>query len=154
LSQTLSTPKITQGQLYEGLADYFPGSFLNEPDVFKGTESSIYPGLTRSLSSNRHYREFGENPEVHAGSNIWSGLWWELRAMLGSAVVDKTLVKLWRGLPRDLDSRAMREWFSAKLLENILQQVDSNDRKTKVAKIWKRRGFPTNMGVNQAPSPE
>ena len=84
----ISTPFDQTGAIGEGLSDYRPTSFFNDPR-FSWDDPPPGVSLKDRITDNFHrYDSSNVNPEVHTQGSTLSGALWDLRQLLGPTVVD------------------------------------------------------------------
>jgi hypothetical protein len=80
---------------------------------------------------------------MHANAEVWGGLLWNLRAVLGEDETDGLAASLWQGLPRSsLGDVPLRTWFVAHLLQEALKVAPDDATRTAIRDIWTTRKFP------------
>src|SRR5262249_8287500 len=121
-----------------GLADYFPGSFLDDPIL--GRKSARLIGFRRSyvrrLDNKKQFEEsmMGVYERRHDLGEIWGGAFWELRKRLGKDAIDPILAKAWRS--SDPSTQAFLEAFLAEI------RVSHVDKMENVYQVFAERKFP------------
>ncbi len=135
------------GAIESGLADYYPCSFTNNPNLGEVTARVISPGqpYIRTLENNRNFNEFA-NIETsqfsYLGAEIWGGAFWEIRVGLGQQAADSLLFAAWSITASTGSAEpVIAERFIAVLLDNARGRV--NEEKVKgIEEILGNRGFP------------
>ena len=139
------------GSIESGLADYFPASFLDSPligataarelrEVGRWTSPNDY---IRNLQNDRKFGEMQvQIPIVQDAGEVWGGLWWELRDILGQKQTNPLLLTVWRMLPDNLSGLPLANWFSVTLHAEALAKAASEETQTKISALWTGRGFP------------
>jgi hypothetical protein len=124
------------------LSDYFPSSFLDNPRVGDGMDASILDkkGFLRNLNNQKKFSDLTDSP--HGNAEVWGGLLWSLRAVLGQTQTDRLVVAVWNDFPRDMPDRELARWLSAELLKRALVVATAEDLGAAVREIWEARGFP------------
>jgi len=112
--------------LESGLADYFLGSFSNDPLIAEEyAQLLVEQGILdkpyiRNLENDREFSEvsyplsFGDEQNV---GEIWGGAFWELRERIGEATADNLLFSAWRALESSDNTDELPENFISRLLE-------------------------------------
>jgi hypothetical protein len=108
------------GVLNEALAYYFSASFLDDPKwgkVMAATLRMPQPYM-RNLDNQLSFLEVanGTKDDVLALSDIWGGLFWDLRKRLGREQADPLLVRAWQALGRETRSNRIFETFLREIL--------------------------------------
>ena len=105
--------------IQSGLADYFPASFLNTPNVGELVAKVLKTGkpYIRCLDNKRRFRRDPQAAPHHMGE-IWGGAFWEMRVQLNRDVIDPILVKAWLNL---LERR--HDEKTAEVVEAFLNQL-------------------------------
>ncbi len=128
-----------------GLADYFAGSFLNNPkvgEVIARLERFEKPYL-RALDNRRKFTEFAglaEEMKYHEGGEIWSGAFWEMRAMLGRDAVDPILARAWLDEAKKDKAPTPKSFVSAIL--DAGKGMTSPDNAAAIRSVLRERRFP------------
>jgi uncharacterized protein YoxC len=123
----LGTSQIYNG-IQSGLADYFPASFSNDPQMGEASvpffrslnKEAFNKPYIRTLSNNRKFTDVSlETDEIHDAGEIWGAAFWDIREnnSVGKEMTDKLLFSTWASLqPSDLrGNQAMN--FINKLIE-------------------------------------
>lgn len=99
-----------------GLADYFAGSFLNNPKVGEKTAKVLLgPSgeFIRNLDNQDTYNEAQDESEART---VWGGFFWDLRSKLGADVADRLLVTAWTAFKPTGPATAIAPAFVSALL--------------------------------------
>jgi hypothetical protein len=129
-----------------GLADYFAGSFLDNPrvgEVIARIERFEKPYI-RIMDNDRKYTEAAKLPSrdrYHDEGEIWSGAFWEIRAHLGKSEADPILAQAWLAeAARDKQPSAAS--FVRALLDAAAGTKDPARNVETVRAVLRRRKFP------------
>ena len=134
-----------------GLADYFPASFLDSPligataarELRKAGKMTLPHDYIRSLQNDRKFAEMQPlTANFQDAGEVWGGLWWELRDILGQKKTNQLLLTIWRMLPDNLSGFPLTSWFSVTLHAEALAKAASEETQTKISALWTGRGFP------------
>lgn len=136
--------------LEEGLADYFPCSFLNNPNVGEGfaRTHNLPLGHIRSLTSTKGFADLGG--KMLDDGAIWGSLLWELRATIGKGSADRLVREAWTSAKWPEAQSLVGEVFVRSLLDSAAQ--GSADQLTTARRVLAKRGFPINAGAPAVPS--
>jgi hypothetical protein len=111
-----------------GLASYFACSFTNRPTVGEdATESGKAAFRPWDLRRDRRFSEVHLKDWASVqndGSEVWGGLFWTLRELMGREKTDRLLVETWRALPHGAAGSAYAA-FSKELLSKSASLDDS-----------------------------
>jgi hypothetical protein len=130
--------------IWRGLANYFPGSFLDRTTL--GTiaaqhlASSDKPYL-RMLKNDKLVKKLvmANTTEAYSLVDAWGGLFWDIRTKLGKTIADKLVYDAWRVLADQNDDTVGRS-FVANLLFQARTRAGA-EGETAVREILLRRGF-------------
>jgi Spy/CpxP family protein refolding chaperone len=148
--QAWDSPLLGVVSLEAGLADYFTCSFTNNPllgeksiDVFRvqaGEGRFPHPYL-RNLDNNRSFDEVDpkdpQTTEPHNVGEIWGGVFWKLRSLLGQEAADKLIFSTWTATD-------IATGFGLKFVKKLLDLYQSTgDEKNgnRIKSIFKQRGL-------------
>jgi hypothetical protein len=141
-----------------GLADYFPCSYIGEPKFgakFVETLGDKLPaefrerGYLRNLANNRLFVADSAGPteqEEHAAGEVWGGVFWDLRAILGCkansgkcVTADKIVLASWTALKLDPVGN-VNVRFAQYVVQNVRESfgVEPAD---KIHEAFARRGL-------------
>ncbi|MEO0293370.1 MAG: hypothetical protein ABIN61_03995 [candidate division WOR-3 bacterium] len=117
--------------LLEGLADYFPCSYLNDP-LMEG------PNFSRNLDNDLMYEGIFGN---HYYGQIFGGALWDLRSYLGQENADRLIIEAIEMEPY--------AWFYNEFAKNIAiaNDDDGNLNNSVPDWFWINRAFYTNHGI-------
>jgi hypothetical protein len=132
-----------------GLANYFPGSFLDRTTL--GAVAAQRLASQRLISSDRPYLRNLKNNELvkklvianmteaYSLEDAWGGLIWDIRTKLGKTIADKLVYDAWRLLADQNDDTVGRSFVA-----NLLLQAHTRagaDGEAAVREILLRRGL-------------
>jgi hypothetical protein len=150
---TSERPFLTQWtiSLESGLADYFVASWLNNPSPYQAIKVVLTErGLLnsdkfRELKNDRSLKDLPELPEFETviASEIWGGLFWELREQLGQPVADKLLADLWKSIrPQEINENPLTtaSLIRGKLLE-LAEPIDNGKHIDSIRMVFQNRGL-------------
>jgi hypothetical protein len=134
--------------LVEGLCDYFPCSYNDDPYLgekfamalvkrmgeAEAREAGLHPEYLRNLADVVTPQQTGSEP--HAMGLVWSGACWELRKHFGAREFDKALRMT---LPK-LGARTTLS-AAAQALQLELANVLGKDVRAEVEKVFQKRGI-------------
>ena len=128
-----------QDAVESGLADYFPCSYRNDPEL--GREVAVYlrsrgyfdKAAIRDLRNSMRFADLDPHPVVQAAGEIWGAAFWEIRQVLGKDTADKVLLKAWADVPATDHAESLLVQKIAELA-GVQKQV--------VLAAFERRGLP------------
>ena len=136
-----------QRAVESGLADYFPCSFNHDP-LFG--EKSIhlfrkYPGMAkkkaiRVLNNHRKFTEAAAQRGHHDVGEIWGGVLWELRGILGIEAADQMAFSAWEAM-LPIEKAGNFKLTFAKQLTQEARKLTDGDQSSEVVEVLKRRGL-------------
>jgi hypothetical protein len=133
-----------------GLADYFAGSFLNNPrvgEVIARLEGLDVPYL-RTLDNERRYSEFAaleQEMQYHSGGEIWGGAFWEMRSRLGREKLDPILARAWL-----VEAASEQEPTAKSFVAALLTAAEDKISADAIRSVLRHRGFPVPRATRQA----
>jgi hypothetical protein len=140
--------------LKTALADYYASSFLDDPRIGFGADGSVTggKGFLRNLDNERPYSDLSIGESSFDHSEVWGGLFWKVREILGKDHTDRILLQIWSNIPVDLTEKELYVWFAASLYEATIA-VAAVPLKSSLADVWLLRGFPTTPDAGERSRP-
>jgi hypothetical protein len=138
--------KDTPG-LESGLADYFPASFMDDPDFGKDVWPVFerkHAGMkvpSRNLKNRRSFSEVVFDPGRHQGNGtVWGGAWWELREALGRETLDTLLIAAWKNF-RFADSTKDLKVFPLEMIKQD-SALGAGKHGQEIRRVFQSRDLP------------
>jgi hypothetical protein len=128
----------------KGLSDYYAASFLDDPLVGKGyaAAAKMNQPYLRRLDNGFSYDEVatGRRAEPTSVGEVWSGVFWEMRAKIGRSETDRLLLATWRAAAAREGAGALGAEFVRACQTIASTSLDPRKAKLVVA-ILAKRGF-------------
>jgi hypothetical protein len=129
-----------------GLADYFAGSFMNNPKVGEIAAKVLTPGqpYIRILANERKFSEFerlSNDRLPYTGAEIWGGAFWEMRTQYGRDAVDPILAQAWQSVQWPRSRADAARTFVDVVLATAKTKVEAGQVQA-MREILERREFP------------
>jgi hypothetical protein len=128
-----------------GLATYFACSYSNDPIMGGGasdTRKALLP--PQDLRNRRRLKEIviEEWASVqHDGSEIWGGIFWQVRKLAGPAIADRLLADTWHGFsPADEKGEKVYRAFAQYLL-NRSESIENGALTERLRAVFEERGL-------------
>ena len=126
-----------------GLADYFPCSFSDDPEVAEIAAAAlgIHNGPVRSLVNDRSFAELSGNIIAQDGGEIWGAALWAVREQLGKEVLDPLIARAWLTPGWETRGIATETAFIGAIVRSA-RDTGQDTAAEAVRKIFRERGFP------------
>jgi hypothetical protein len=129
----------SQDAVESGLADYFPCSFRNDPELGRGVAAYLRargvfdkPAI-RNLENKLRLTDIPSPVILQQAGEVWGGAFWDVRRLLGAEAADRLLLLAWQTAPAGDDAERL---FVRKIGEL------AGDQKLAVTTVFKRRLLP------------
>jgi hypothetical protein len=132
-------------QIESALADYFPCSFADRAGFGEivATVMNLGKPYVRNLKNSRKFDETMEaGGLVQDGGEVWGGVFWEIRSVLGRDLADRVLARAWQSMAWPIAERDTPRKFIDALLVTA-GEIGSDRQVAEIGKIFRQRGFPT-----------
>jgi hypothetical protein len=141
-------PEGSYTAILSGLADYLTCSFTNHAKL--GEKSAVAlnrlygrkefkHGYLRTMDNRRRFDELASNAEMHDVGEVWGGLFWATRKLMGRDDADRLLLTVWKETPSRNDSPASFAAFAGKVV--ALARQDYPGHAADILDVIQRRGL-------------
>jgi hypothetical protein len=131
--------------LENGVADYFSGSFSNNPLLGRPQSAKVLRILDRPyirrLDNELPYRRYKPGDEPHDYGEMWGGVFWDIREKLGAELTDKMLALAWPSMLWPVDDAKVVASFVKSLLETA-ETIGSQRARSEVHAVLRARKVP------------
>ena len=138
-----------------GLASYFSCSFSGDPSFGensvialskregeKNIQEFLVKGAIHNLKNDRKFSDLKKNPSdlSYIPAEVWGGVFWDLRELLGQNYTDKLVFQTWQSLQlKDLRGE-LPEYFYERLLE-VNKSLGGENHFKAIRKTFQRHGL-------------
>jgi len=124
--------------IQSGLADYYPGSFLDTP--FLGVKTAKTYGLAyiRTIESDDGFDKLNDDIWTNNG-RVWGSLFWDIRKELGQDMSDRLFFDAWRATKWPSDAAKSYRAFLKALLASAEAPANAV---AAIKALLRKRGFP------------
>lgn len=129
-----------------GLADYFSGSFADNP-VLGSADTARTLGIPtsqpfiRRLDNELTYTPYRAGDEARRHGEMWGAVFWDLRRKLGADLADRIVAQAWQTMVWPVDELHIAASFVGALLE-ATQTLAGSSRVGEVRAVLERRNVP------------
>jgi hypothetical protein len=147
LGQLSNTDWFATGQyaVESALADYFVGSFREDPSIYSKTAERVGDSwLATNLENDKRFgrsaaRSIGD---AYSDAAAWGAIFWRTRALLGGEAADSLLFSLWRDQNSQEQEGDFRSAFAAGLVASVSRQSGQSVA-AKIREAIRARGLPS-----------
>lgn len=141
--------------LESGLASYLSCSFNSDPafgeksvTAFSNSVGKAYAkefiakGSIHNLKNDRKFDDLKINPSdtSYVPAEVWGGVFWDIRELLGQDYTDKLLFQTWQSLQRKDIAGNLPVYFYKRLVE-VARSLGGEDHLNQIRELFQQRGL-------------